>query len=366
MSLIKKFAATTEAKPPVQPQTTFKLKTAVQIMQEAKNKPRPKRLFGDFWFEGELCFMFASSNVGKTVLAVQIADAISRGTSIAPFQTEIAAQKVLYFDFELTAIQFAGRYQAENDQTQFYSFSDDFLRPEISMPKTKTEAEAQQVILADMESCILESKAKIIIIDNLTRIAGDTTRADTAFAIMNLLDALKKEKGLSILVLAHTPKRNQMQKITQNDLQGSSMIMNFADSCFSISKSGKDPDTRYIKQQKVRAVRMNYDENNIITYCQNKDNCFLKFDFLGFEKETDQLQELDEADYSLREETILFIYQSMQQPSLGKVAAQASKELGYIVHRQQISRIINKGKAKEQAVFLQQYNNNTSDDLPFD
>lgn len=369
MSLIKPYKqpaaiAQPAAAPPVQ--ATFTLKTAAQTMQEAKDQPRPKQLFGEFWFEGELCFLFASSNIGKTVLAVQIADAVSKGTSIAPFRTEITAQKVLYFDFELTAIQFAGRYQSEDNPQQFYSFSDNFLRPNINMPKVKTAAEAHAVILADMESCILQSGAKVVVIDNLTRIAGDTTKGDAAFAIMDKLDTLKKQYNLSILVLAHTPKRNPLLKITQNDLMGSSMLMSFADSCFSISKSGKDPDTRYIKQQKVRAVRMNYDENNVITYTQTKDNCLLKFDFLGYEKEADQLQELDVEDYIQRQDTILYIYQSIQNPTLGQIAKQASQELGMLIHKAQVKRILDKYRAEQEATLLVEANTDESENLPFD
>ena len=36
-------------------------------------QPNPRKLFGQFWWEKELVICFASTNVGKTLLAMQIA-----------------------------------------------------------------------------------------------------------------------------------------------------------------------------------------------------------------------------------------------------------------------------------------------------
>jgi len=60
-------------------------------------------LFGDFWYQGELCIMFADTNVGKSILAVQIGDSLSRGVPIPGIGGGRPAEKVLYFDFELSA-----------------------------------------------------------------------------------------------------------------------------------------------------------------------------------------------------------------------------------------------------------------------
>ncbi|MBT3748037.1 MAG: AAA family ATPase, partial [Bacteroidetes bacterium] len=60
----------------------FTVKTADRWIEQAKTRPIPKMLFGEFWFEGELCILFADSNVGKSILAVQIGDSISKGMHI--------------------------------------------------------------------------------------------------------------------------------------------------------------------------------------------------------------------------------------------------------------------------------------------
>ncbi|MEO6850456.1 MAG: AAA family ATPase, partial [Mucilaginibacter sp.] len=77
----------------------FTIRTANTWLSQANKRPIPKMLFGKFWYQGELCILFADSNLGKSILAVQIANAISTGDSINPFDCEADAQPVLYFDF---------------------------------------------------------------------------------------------------------------------------------------------------------------------------------------------------------------------------------------------------------------------------
>lgn len=84
----------------------FKVMTANEWLEQAKTTPIPEMLFGEFWHEGEICILFSDSNLGKSILAVQIADSISKGQPINGFKLEAPQQKVLYFDFELSSKQF--------------------------------------------------------------------------------------------------------------------------------------------------------------------------------------------------------------------------------------------------------------------
>ena len=57
-------------------------------------------------------FSPATTNLGKSILAVQLGDSISRGVAIPGFRLEAAPQKVRYIDFELSDKQFEVRYSA--------------------------------------------------------------------------------------------------------------------------------------------------------------------------------------------------------------------------------------------------------------
>src|SRR5690606_40367234 len=110
---------------------------------------------------------------------------------------------------------------------------------------------------------VLFRSAKILIIDNLTYLKNETEKAKDALPLMKHLKALKSKYGLSILALAHTPKRDLSKPITRNDLQGSKMLINFCDSSFAIGESFNDKHLRYIKQIKARNTEIIFDSENV-------------------------------------------------------------------------------------------------------
>ena len=64
---------------------------------------------------------------------------------------------------------------------------------------------------------------------------------------MKHLKAFKENAKISMLVIGHTPKRDKTLPITDNDLAGSKMLSNLADSSFTIGDSARDAKLRYIK-----------------------------------------------------------------------------------------------------------------------
>ena len=72
----------------------FVAKSANEWMDEAKNRPIPKMLFSEFFYEQEICILFSDTNMGKSILAVQIADSISTGIPIDGFKMERTDQDI--------------------------------------------------------------------------------------------------------------------------------------------------------------------------------------------------------------------------------------------------------------------------------
>lgn len=259
----------------------FIVMTASEWIEQAKNRPIPKMLFGELWFEGELCILFADANVGKTILAVQIANSISKGEAIPVFKMEAQKQPVLFFDFELTDKQFEARYS--DDYSNHYVFDGNFTRaelnPEAAVPECFSSFE--DYLNFSLEREIVTSGARVLVIDNLTYLKHETERAKDALPLMKQLKALKSKYGLSILALAHTPKRDLTNPITRNDLQGSKMLINFCDSSFAIGDSQTDKSIRYVKQIKARNTEIIYDEENVCLFEVVKEGSFLQFRYLN-------------------------------------------------------------------------------------
>jgi AAA domain len=275
---------------PELPPSLLNVKPANQWLTDANKRPIPKMLFGKFWFEGELCILFADSNLGKSILAVQIANSISSGEKISPFELTADKQPVLYCDFELTDKQFEARYS--DNYADHYVFNQHFFRaeqdPDQELPPGISDF--NEFLSLALEREIIRTKAKTLVIDNLTYLRNETEQAKDALPLMKHLKALKNKYNLSILALAHTPKRDLSLEITRNDLQGSKMLMNFCDSAFTIGESMFDRNLRYLKQIKQRNTEQIYGSNNVCLCQTIKPSNFLKFEFVSYGKEAEHLR----------------------------------------------------------------------------
>jgi len=309
----------------------FTVKTASRWMEHAKTRPIPQMLFGEFWFEGELCILFADTNLGKSILAVQIGNSISKGEQIRGFKLETPKQPILYFDFELSDKQFENRYSIRFEQ--HYNFDSNFIRVEINPEAIIPKAQSFEDFLNySLERSIEETGVKVLIIDNLTYLKNETEKAKDALPLMKHLKALKNKYGLSILALAHTPKRDLSKPITRNDLQGSKMLINFCDSSFSIGESHSDKNLRYLKQIKQRNTEQIYDAENVCVCQIDKPINFLLFEFVNFGKERDHLKQLTEKDKEYLNDKVVEL--KHQGRSLREIGA----ELG--ISHMKVSRIL--------------------------
>lgn len=299
----------------------FTLMPANQWIEQAKNRPIPLMLFGELWHESEICILFADTNLGKSILAVQIGDSISKGKQIKGFKLTAEQQPVLYFDFELSDKQFENRYSI--NYQEHYKFDANLKRIEINPDAEIPTTEGFETALYNsIEQSIISTSAKVLIIDNLTYLKSATETSRDALPLMKDLKRLKSKYKLSILCLAHTPKRNLTLPITRNDLQGSKMLINFCDSAFAIGESYNDKNLRYIKQIKQRNTEQIYDAENVITCQICKPSNFLHFEFLGFGTEKEHLKELSENDKNNKIEKV------KQLSAEGKSQRQISLEIG--------------------------------------
>lgn len=299
----------------------FTVKSATKWMDEAKNISVPKMLFGEFWFEGELCILFADTNLGKSILAVQIGNSISKNERINPFKLEAPKQKILYLDCELSVKQFEKRYSINHNE--HYEFDENFIRIEINNDVDNPENQKREEFLYDsMERTIMETNSKVIIIDNITYLYNGNESARDALELMKQLKRLKNKLGLSILVLGHTPKRDSSKPISNNDLAGSKMLSNFCDSAFAIGQSSTDSNLRYFKQVKQRNTEQIYDSENICVCQISKHNNFLEFEFINFDEERNHLKEFKK---SHKDE---LIKQAKELSASGKTQRQIRDELG--------------------------------------
>jgi transposase-like protein/archaellum biogenesis ATPase FlaH len=266
----------------------FNIERGSRWLDLARREPEAKQLFGELWYQNELCMMFADTNIGKSVLAVQIGESIARGQGVGPFACRAKPERVAYFDFELTRRQFLMRYSKNKED---YRFSDNFYRAEFNfVDDLSPDVDENELLIAAIEYKINSVNAKVLILDNITCLRGGTENSTVALSLMKSLKALKTANKLSILVLAHTPKRrNSTRPISADDLHGSKMLVNFADSAFALGKSGAEAGLCYLKQIKQRNTSQRYGEDNVCLCRIQKPGTFLQFKFEGYSAERHHL-----------------------------------------------------------------------------
>lgn len=280
------------------PENKPRLRTAIQRMMDARNLPPIQALLGAIWQVNELLILFADTGIGKSIFAVAIGDAISKGISFLGLENAFQPQIVLYYDFELTDRQFRKRYTDEFGNE--YQFSENFIIDNIDFKefyKENEKVDFLKTIMQRFREDLTATKATVLIIDNLTFLNVESSQdTEVALKVMRELHTLKIELNISILVLAHTPKRAMSAPITINDLAGSKMLPNFSDCICAIGMSKKDENYRYIKQIKPsRSCEMEYHEDNILVIEKIKETSFLTFKLIECAVESDHLYKTEQS-----------------------------------------------------------------------
>jgi hypothetical protein len=285
-------------------QDIFTIKPTNQWIEEAASRPDPGSLFGGFWLEGELAVLFSDAGRGKSLLGVQIADSIARGKPIDLVPMTAKPRKVLYFDFEFSAKQFEMRYSSDGESPKdSYRFPENFHRVEPALAPLLGKggvaaASADGVVrklaepagLAELEETIRASRAKVVVIDSIAWLQGPNITARHTVPLMRELKRLQSTLGLSILILAHNPRRDNSRPLTISGLHGAGVMCNFADSVFAIGQSRIDSSFRYIKHIKSRSTELTCDESNVLVGEIRKwEKSFLSFRFYKFGPESEHL-----------------------------------------------------------------------------
>ena len=171
-------------------------------MERARSKPIQKKLVGDLWYENEATVMFAETNAGKSIFAVQIADSISRGVGIGPLEFTSEAQPVVYFDFELNDRQFSIRYTIDGQNP--YVWDDNFIRVELDPDAEYPMGNYCLYVCDQIETVMLEVNARAAIIDNITYLNDELEKSKAALPLMKQLKVIKQSEAAFADSVSHT------------------------------------------------------------------------------------------------------------------------------------------------------------------
>lgn len=237
-------------------------------LDKAASKPKPIALYEPTIYKGLNHCIFGDTGSCKSIYCVQA------GIGIATRYPEMV---VLDLDFELSDFLLYERY---SDKNGHYKFPDNFIHIDMRSDEEVTE----EALMASIEGLVVKSHANVVIIDNLTYLCIDSEKGSAAGSLMKKLMQLKTRYELTIIVVAHTPKRNDLDPITLNDLAGSKKLSNFFDQIVSIGKVAGEPNQRYLKELKTRVGGLLY-YDPVKLYEVRKDGSFTHLSYVTDVKE---------------------------------------------------------------------------------
>lgn len=288
----------------------LKGRTAKQCLLEATQLHAPRKLFGSFWHEGETAVLAGDAMAGKSALAVQIADAISKGLAIEGFCMEAEKQKVLYFDFDKGDKLFESRHTLQRE-----TFDDNFIRV-VMRPEYCEAKNMGDILFTAIENMITKLKAKVVVVDSVTGLNNYCYRyPHRLHSFLLRLKRLQVKHNLSILVLADTGKDNRRRRITLKGIEDGYDIFTTVASVFAMGMCHSLADVRYLLQLKCMTAAIDYNEQSAAV-CRFKNNVF---DFVC----TCAEKYLTLAPLSCLEEVIVLIHEAEPELTLGEIAEKA-------------------------------------------
>lgn len=287
--------------------------------RKALAEPDPLPLYKELWFTNEVCVFFASTNLGKTVLAMQILMRLSK-----------EGHRVMLADFEMSWKQVQMRLTEKGILHEVEGF---FKRVHVN-PRAYNFETFEDDVFEAFREIVIKEQIQILAVDNLSKICNESEKPYAAGRFMQKLWTLRDELNISILVIAHTPKKFDFSPLTINDLAGSARISNFCDSAFALGKSVQGEDMRYLIQLKARSGAFTHPASNVLSLRLTKEGGWLHFEEEGTCRETDHINRRDE-DYqdNLRQ-------QCQALSETGKSCRQIAEELN--ISKSTVSRLLKK------------------------
>lgn len=173
--------------------------------------------------EGHMTVMYADGGIGKSLLAIAIAQAVATGTPFLGYETK--KKPVLYLDWELhqaphlrRAYKIARGVGDTKPAADFY-----YLNP----PKTI------KGLIPDLKKMISEQGFGLLIIDSVGAAAG--MNAESAQDVVELFQELNS-LGVTILAIDHQSKIQEGQNYKNKTIYGSVYKYNLARSVFQLCK----------------------------------------------------------------------------------------------------------------------------------
>lgn len=203
----------------------FQVRDIDTVVEDGRKKKKKRKICGAFLYEDTTTLLFSRTNYGKSILAFQFAWAAATGSNLDPCAAlcnECEPMKVLVVDLELEDSDLAERHGIVVDSKNPYSKNLLYMHERIDNPVM-----IGFPLLDKIEQAAVLHEAKLVVIDNISKLLPDAVKPDTAAMVITVLNRIRIKTGASVFVIGHTTKGNPLVRIQPTDYYGSAMLQNF-------------------------------------------------------------------------------------------------------------------------------------------
>jgi RecA-family ATPase len=245
-----------------------------------------RKIWGCYVLEGSLIIFPAERGVGKTFLMLELALAVANGASSFCGEAIELHGNTLYINLELSEALVSRRINnlIKRLPSRSYTFEPICLTMKGNLEKH----------FSDVEKVIRDKKPVLIIIDNLraasSHIDNEKNKQMTGF-IQQRLMPLINQFNCAIILVHHTKKGTQYQRLNSDMQSGAGALTDLADGDFFLARSTQNKNYRLLKRLKSRS-------------CEEQDDAkllYLNPETLWFELKEESVNELDHISFETRD-----------------------------------------------------------------
>lgn len=221
--------------------------------------------------------LFGAHGVGKSLLAVEIAEALARGRAIEGLEMPDTRQNVLYVDLVLSDTQFGCRYSCEVPKKKrgarlHYKFSANLYRDR--------PLEGEDLV-GWLRGFVEKEKIGVVIIDDLSLISRTDDGTRQTLELVRELRRLTRQLGISALVLADSHPYIFSREIAERDLRRTRILCAYADSVFALS-AVQNTVWRHLVQTRSQAGELAWTHRSPAHFkVSARDDGFVGFGFVA-------------------------------------------------------------------------------------
>ena len=202
-----------------------------------------------------------SSNVGKSILALQFAVCVAMGVPFLTFRVP-KPRKVLFVQFEMLDAMVADRLAPLSNKllADYPTCRQNYVK------NLRLTSVANEKIFSDQYDKIegnlmaADPPFDVVVIDNIyTSTSADTSKGTELTQLMSRIDELRDRYKCAWMLVSHHKKQEEKRPLDHGMVYGSCYFVNFLDNLIQVANTGRHKKLKVLKITKIRTHNQFHD-----------------------------------------------------------------------------------------------------------